>query len=307
MSNNSLSLIGIILYFFNFHFILTKSLPNLKFLASEFGTIINFYSAFHNWEIDFSDNDKLIFEKISAFFSSDPPVIDNYQEIIEYKNVNITFVFDAKYTQKLNELYEKNITIQNKGLSFYLLLNHLRLARRVDNSFIVDKDILLLSQNHLLGNFQDYLFFQSLIENYGKDKFYNEFVVLCQKFINEILVFFPVCEAYENFMYVVHYLVQAGNFDITYPDEPTFEKLSFVSFKYVNIESVEPFIRKINEVSILVKYKRNEDYEKKVYFDYISFTRDDIIFSKMSPDEDFLEIAIHDLFRKALKLVLNSN
>lgn len=307
MSNNSLSLIGILLYFYIYHFILTKSSSNLNFVAIEFSDVINFFSVFNDWEIDFSDNDKIIFEKISAIFSSDPPVIDYYNEIIEYKNVNITFIFNTKYIQKIKDIYDKNIIIQNKGLSCYLALNNLRLSRRVDNSFVADKDILLISQKVLFGNFQGFLFFESLIEGYGKEKFYREFVSMYQKYINKILVFFPVCEAYQNFIYVVNYLTQSGNFDISYPDDPAFEKLCFVSFKYGEIESAEPFIRKVNQVSIQIQYKRNQEYERKVYFDYILFTRDDIIFSKMSPDEGFLEKAIQDLFKKALKLALNYN
>ena len=282
----------------------TQAVPeSLKDLSKTFIVIINAYNKFTDKEIRITNNNIFLLEKIQTIFTYNSYNIDNTEDTVSYLDVEIHLYFNLKLMNEQSSLRGKKqkiptITIKRNTLSYTMRFDKITFLKKQDNSFDYYKDMNPIYQHFNFGELLEFAQISNIIGQYGEKKLYNDFLNMWYDLLEEIVAFFPICDAYSNYRRVAIYLFNSGYFSIISTEEPSLTKIRFTSLKYKAIQRVNPFSRKLIFFEMGIEFDKGQT--TTIYYDEITFTQGDIIFGILYPTTHYnLKEVVEVLFMKA--------
>lgn len=296
----------IFLYFFGIS--LERKIETIEEVSVQFVNEINSFKSSKEYPVVLTNQLGFTIQNLSLIFTPGKTDVSKYENSITYSGVNVTFLFDIYFINKPKTETRKvnSIEITIPKIASYLQIPTIQLNRLSDNSYEDEGSYYPRNGSINLQCLEELTLYKDAIEKFQTKNYLLSFMGIWYDVLNSVLTKYPVCTSYYNFLQLEKHLTNAGYFDLKY--DPNFKQLKFNKIYYKNIakEHYSSFI-KLEEVTLDIDYYSEAHYHKHVYFDFLTFTPNDINFGYFSPSlESELEVVVKKLIKEGLSLVLEN-
>lgn len=273
-------------------------------IAVTFQNLVNTYTKTKEKIINLSPTTSISIQSLTCFFLFDRPQINPIQASIKYINPNLTFTFDVVLTKKLLSRRGRDLTVKIEKAVGYLNYKYITIYKQADNSFDYEKMISYQEGYIDLNPFTPYEIFNETVE-YLKKEGIQMLVDAWNNIFEQVLIIYPVCDSYRNYLELKNYLTTYKYFIVNNPDEPDLRRLQFINIEYSSISKNYLSSVTINSLRLEIDYNMITDFRRNVSFDSVNFTSNYIEFGEFYPYYPTLGRSIEYIMTDALHYLLN--
>lgn len=276
---------------------------SLERIAVDFQNLVNTYKVKEN-VINLSPTTLITIQNLTCFFLFDSNQTNPVAKSIKYINPNLTFTFNVVLTKKVPNKTAKEQTIIIEKVVGYLNYESITLYKQGDNSFDFERPKDYKEGFIDLNPFTPYEIFNETVEyleKEGKEMLVNAWYNI----FTQILVIYPICDSYRNYIDLKKYLTSDKYFIITNPEAPDLKRIKFINIEYNSISKNYISSVTVHFLKLEIDYNWITDFRTNVLFNYVNITKSQIQFGEFFPNNQTLENAIKGIMTDALVYLLN--